>query len=462
MANNSTAIIGSMLLSSLMSVIIACSMNLAIHTSRDREPLKLFHRGIRNTIIGIALVVLSSSAIALIGSFFIPLRPTPELIARSPNLTDLMIAVCAGAVDSLSVFYREEIGSLVGSAIAIALVPPAAAVGISAVMMDPSLLSGTIFLLAANVIALILTGYLSARVYVIMPVFRRLLKGKGNPARSIYELSKAWFRAVTGVAGDGSLRDSLPSLARRVRSVLLLPLISSFLAFLMTTELGKLPSEVHSKLIEMISGISLLSPVKIPRWAPLLLSLAVAALFGASLFYGVRGFEGQEGQRGKGRLTEIILSSFLLWLSLGYILGIHVLSSVAMIFTLSLAFLLFISLYKPLRSWKTVMMLLIVLTLTALLMNSASIFGELSRQGLYSSGFVGLSREIISSHFGVLPEDVAVSLEGDRIRAVVRVDLVKLEELRGISGMEDLIESYLSEMTGRKVSVTVELALKPP
>jgi len=61
----------------------------------------------------------------------------------------------------------------------------------------------------------------------------------------------------------------------------------------------------------------------------------------------------------------------------------------------------------------------------------------------------------------VLPEDVTVSLEGNSIKAVVKVDLVKLEDLKGISGLEKFIEDSLKEATGSDVRVSVELAEKP-
>jgi len=56
---------------------------------------------------------------------------------------------------------------------------------------------------------------------------------------------------------------------------------------------------------------------------------------------------------------------------------------------------------------------------------------------------------------------VTVSLEGNSIKAVVKVDLVKLEDLKGISGLEKFIEDSLKEATGSDVRVSVELAEKP-
>jgi len=454
--NNLAVIIGSMLLSTLMSVVVAASMNLAV-----KDPGRsLFYRGIRNSLLGIMLIVLSSMLVALAGSFFVPLQPTPELIARSsPNLMDLIIAICAGAAGSLSVIYRSELGPLVGSAIAIALVPPAAAVGISLAMMSPSLLLGTISLLTVNILALIVTGYLSAKLYVLMPLFRSLPGWKENPILGIIHFSRAWVRAVMGIAGGRSLGDSLISVLRRICSIAVLPFTALILAVLMTTDFPALVSAAHSTLLNLISRAMPPLPRWIGTWAPLLLSLALTALFTALLISGIKGFR---EHRSYGSLAKALTSSFFLWLSLGYILGIHILSSIAAIFTISLAFLLLISIYKPLWRRKTVLSarLLIVLTLTVLLVNSASAFSELSaRQKLYSS--MELSRELISSYIGVLPEDVTVSLEGNSIKAVVKVDLMKLEGLKGISGLEKFIEDSLREAIGSDVRVSVELVAKP-
>lgn len=465
MTNNLTAIIGSMFLSTLMSVIIASSMILAIHRPGETKSLELFYRGIKHALLGILVVIVSSVLVSLIGSSFVPLQATSELITRSyPNLADLMIAICAGIAGAVSVVHRGEVGVLVASAIAIALVPPAAAVGISAVLMDPVLFSGALFLLTVNVVALIATGYLTAKVHVIMPILQRMLGSKEwSPVLRIASFTRSWTRVIIGLAGGSSLKDSLTAVLRRISSLALLPITALLLAVLITTDFPTLISSAHLTLLDLISSFSeLLFPsLRVPKWAPLLLSSLIAVLSASALVTRLSGFR---ERRGYGNLLEIALLFTLLWLSLGYVLGIHLLSSIAAVFTISLVSAVVISLRKSFWKAGFALKLFLVLTFAVLLVNSASVFGEMSvRQRLYSSGFIEVSRVLISSYVGVLPEDVTINFEGsDRVVATIKVDLMRLDGLRDVKGIEGIIEDSLKEITGREFRVSVEFVVKPP
>ncbi|MCS7102456.1 MAG: DUF389 domain-containing protein [Candidatus Korarchaeum sp.] len=465
MTNNLTAIIGSTFLSALMSVIIASSMSLAVHEPNETRSLELFYRGFKDALLGILVVVSSSILISLIGSSFIPLQVTSEIAVRSsPNLADLMIAVCAGTAGSLSMIHRGEVGVLVASAAAIALVPPAAAVGISVVLMDPSLFSGALFLLTINVIALIASGYLTAKVHVMMPILKHMLAGAEGQSLGLKITSFliSWARAIVGLAGGRSLGESLAGVMRRISSLALLPTAALLLAVLITTDFPALVSSTHSEFLGLISSVlKMLAPsLTVPKWAPALLSSFTTVLSSSILVIKLSGFR---KRRSYGSLFEVALLSVLLWLSLGYVLGIHLLSSIAAVFTIFLASAVLISLYKPLWKAEFALKLFLVLTFTVLLVNSASIFSEMSvRQKLYSSEFIELSRVLVSSYTGVLPEDVTISFEGsDRVLATIKVDLMKLEVLRDVKGIESLIESSLREVMGREVKVSVEFVVKP-
>lgn len=465
MTNNLTAIIGSMFLSALMSVIIASSMILAIHEPGETKSLELFYRGIKHALLGILVVMISSILISLIGSSFVPLQATSELIMRSyPNLADLMIAICAGIAGSVSIIHRGEVGALVASAVAIALVPPAAVVGISAVLMDPVLFSGAFFLLTVNVVALIVTGYLTAKVHVIMPILQRMMGSKElSPILRISSFVRSWARAIIGLAGGSSLRDSLTAVIRRISSLALLPIAALLLAVLITTDFPILISSAHLTLLDLISSVSklLFTSLRIPRWAPLPLSSFIAVLSASVLVTRLSKFR---ERRSYGNLLGIALLSTLLWLSLGYVLGIHLLSSIAAVFTISLVSAVAISLRKSFWKAGFALKLFLVLTFAVLLVNSASVFGEMSiRQRLYSSGFIEASRVLVSSYTGVLPEDVTINFEGsDRIVAIIKVDLMRLDDLRDFKGIERIIEDSLREIAGREFRVGVEFVVKPP
>ncbi|PLJ77374.1 DUF389 domain-containing protein [Infirmifilum sp. SLHALR2] len=467
MTNNVTAIIGSMLLSSLMGVAVAGAASLATRTPGNSEALRYFYRGLRDTAVGIVVIVLSSLAISLAASLFVPLQPTPELEARgSPNLADAAVAMCAGAVASLSMIYRREVGPLVGAAIAIALVPPAAAVGVSLAMLNPRLFTGAASLLTINVLALMITGYLVAKIYILAPVFRHVWERHGggrNPLLGSLALVEAWADAVLGVARGASLGDALAKIGRRIYSTALLPLASLGLAALATSTISNLLSSAHASVIAAVAdSLTALLPTAMPRWAALLASTALAIAASAVVASQVREYR----RRGSpGSLAWVAVSSFLLWLSLGYILGIHLLSSIAALFTVALATAIGVALYKPIRGREATLLakLLVVLTLTLVLVNSASAFTQLEARRRLAGGFTLLAREVVASHLGVLPEDVELSVEGaNAVRAVVRLDVNRLEELSRVSGLEAMIEEAIRALTGVDVHVSIDLTIKPP
>ncbi len=133
MADNVYAIIGSMLLSPLMGAIVAGAVGLALIDVRreERSGLDLFYTGLKVGLEGLLLVIALSWVTAALAGSYVPLQVTRELAARgSPNLVDLAIALAAGFAGSVAMMHERAEAALVGSAIAIALVPPAAAVGV--------------------------------------------------------------------------------------------------------------------------------------------------------------------------------------------------------------------------------------------------------------------------------------------------------------------------------------------
>lgn len=472
LTNNVTAIIGSMFLSSLMGVTIASAMSLAVYDARSPNPLDLFYRRIRGSLKGIGFVILSSFLIALLTRSFIPLQVTPELASRGvPNLADLIVAIGTGVAGALSVIYKGEIGALVGSAIAIALVPPSAAIGISAAMMNPSLFSGAIFLLTINVLALLMSGYLSAKIYVLNPIIEHVLRSETNALSGLLSLIKSWMRAAIGLSGSLPLKDALMGIWKRIVSVASLPFLALLIAVLVTTDFADLISLAHSRIIDLIEQTSSLLmipallnllPKWISIWIPILVCLISVLLSSKSLWSSSESFR---NEKKLSYLIKIAISSFLLWLSLGYLFGISVLSSIASILTISLLVILAVLLYKPLweSKGKVAVKLFIVLTFTVVLINSASIFGIVSaRETLYSGGFIDFCKEIVASYIGVSPENIDVSFEGvNTLRVNAYVDLMKLESLKEMKGIEKFIEDSLREFSGREVRVSLEFRLVP-
>lgn len=84
---------------------------------------------------------------------------TSEIAARTqPNLLDLFIAMASGIIAFLALGYKKISASLAGVAMAAALVPPIAVVGIGLAFMDMSIARGSLILFATNLMAIVIVG----------------------------------------------------------------------------------------------------------------------------------------------------------------------------------------------------------------------------------------------------------------------------------------------------------------
>jgi len=462
MTDNLIAIIASMFLSGLMGDVLAFSMILSL-----REPSsssELIHG--KDILKGISLMILTSFFLASIGRGFVPLQVTSQLAARaSPNLVDLAIAACAGIIGVQSLIHKGELSALISSALAIALVPPASAVGISMAMMDPALLSGSLSLLSVNLIALITTGYISARIYLIIPDFSKDVR------TSISEFLGLW-RALMGFREGESLKEIVISLARRISWIASILLLSLIFAFLITSASPYI-SSIHKASIKMISLISItissILRLQIPEWIPLAICLILAPL---SFIYMLRAAHEFREMNERSDIDERsrvlvglkVLASFILsWLSSGYLLGIHILGSIGAILTILMISILAVTSSERLwnKKSKILIYIIIISTFTVITINSSMAFAELYGRAQYSGEFVETSRVLISSYLGVTPDDVRVQAESRALKAQVRLDPLKLEELKHIKGIEAIIEESIRETTGMNVRVSIEYVLGP-
>ncbi|MGB5432166.1 MAG: DUF389 domain-containing protein, partial [Acidimicrobiia bacterium] len=113
-----------------------------------------------------ALLVAAGSLLAVLLaaliSFLIPGMDTPlpaELMARtSPNLLDLGIALAAGAAGAYGQVRRHASDVLTGVAVAVALVPPLAVVGITLQLTEWQLALGATLLFLANVVGIVIAA----------------------------------------------------------------------------------------------------------------------------------------------------------------------------------------------------------------------------------------------------------------------------------------------------------------
>lgn len=148
--NSAAVVIGAMLLAPLMTPVLGVAAALAMALPRQ---------------LGRSLAVVAAAsvgAVALAWVLSIPLGNAPlpdELVARtSPDLRDLLVALAAGAAGAYATVRPNLSSALPGVAVAVALVPPLAAVGMTLELGRGDLAAGAALLYLANLAAIVLVG----------------------------------------------------------------------------------------------------------------------------------------------------------------------------------------------------------------------------------------------------------------------------------------------------------------
>lgn len=149
-------IIGAMLISPLMGPIMLMGFSLAI----------LDLAALRQSVISLAI----GTAVALGTAFLIVLispltENTSEILARArPNFFDLLVAVFSGFAGGYAVIHRKG-ETIVGVAIATALMPPLAVTGFGIATAQFEIAGGAFFLFMTNLLAIALSVTILARFY---------------------------------------------------------------------------------------------------------------------------------------------------------------------------------------------------------------------------------------------------------------------------------------------------------
>jgi uncharacterized hydrophobic protein (TIGR00271 family) len=149
-------VIGAMLLSPLMDPIIGLGFALA---TGDYDWMK---KSARSLLVGSLLAVLLCAVVVL----FSPLQTvTSEIAARTrPNLFDLLVALFSALAGAYAMIRGRE-GTIVGVAIATALMPPLAVIGFGAATLNWTVFSGALLLYFTNLMTIALTAAVMARLY---------------------------------------------------------------------------------------------------------------------------------------------------------------------------------------------------------------------------------------------------------------------------------------------------------
>ena len=149
-------VIGAMLISPLMNPILGLGFSLALFDfSEMRRALIALAAGSGCAVAFTALIVALS-----------PLQaPTAEIIARArPNLFDLGVALFAALAGTFAII-RGKGGTIVGVAIATALMPPLAVVGYGLATWNLPVLWGALALFVTNFVTIALSATVMARLY---------------------------------------------------------------------------------------------------------------------------------------------------------------------------------------------------------------------------------------------------------------------------------------------------------
>lgn len=149
-------VIGAMLISPLMGPIMTLGFSLALFDFGEaKRALMILGRGILIAVTFCALIVWLSPLQAV----------TPEILSRTrPNLFDLLVAVFSALAGAYAVI-RGRGETIVGVAIATALMPPLAVVGYGIATLNGTVFIGSLGLFMTNLLAIALSAAVMAKLY---------------------------------------------------------------------------------------------------------------------------------------------------------------------------------------------------------------------------------------------------------------------------------------------------------
>ena len=148
--NSPAVIIGAMLVAPLMAAIFGLSLGVV------RGDLRLLRRSFTATLQGVLLAI----AVAALLTLIIPANGVPsEALNRTrPSLLDLGVALASGAAGAYALCRKEVSAALPGVAIAAALVPPLAVIGIGIARWQGPVAGGATLLFLTNLVCITAAG----------------------------------------------------------------------------------------------------------------------------------------------------------------------------------------------------------------------------------------------------------------------------------------------------------------
>lgn len=147
-------VVGSMVIAPLIGPAMAAAVGSVIDDS------ELFRRGIGLQVLGVVLAIVSATIFAMFVQMANLVPPELDPVSLSeveerlaPSVLSLAVALGAGIAGAVSLMTGVS-AALVGVMIAVALIPPAATVGLGIAFGDPTLAVGSAVLVAVNVLSI--------------------------------------------------------------------------------------------------------------------------------------------------------------------------------------------------------------------------------------------------------------------------------------------------------------------
>ncbi|HPC42311.1 MAG TPA: TIGR00341 family protein [Spirochaetota bacterium] len=174
---STATIIGAMIVAPLMTPILAFSLGIIWGDAF------LIRISLKSLVKGIGLAVIISAVIA----FVIPTADySPEILSRThPSIFDIIVALVSGMVGAYGYANKNISATLVGIAIAVALMPPLCTVGIGLGTMNMSIAGGASVLFVINLVSISLAG---AVVFLIMKIHPQRDDESRVRKRALYQI----------------------------------------------------------------------------------------------------------------------------------------------------------------------------------------------------------------------------------------------------------------------------------
>ncbi len=174
---STATIIGAMIVAPLMTPILAFSLGIIWGDAF------LIKTSLKSLIKGTFIAIIISAVIA----FAIPTADySSEILSRTqPSIFDIIVALVSGIVGAYGYSNKNISATLVGIAIAVALMPPLCTVGIGIGTLNPGIAGGAAVLFVINLVSISLSG---AVVFWLMKIHPRKTEESQVRKRALYQI----------------------------------------------------------------------------------------------------------------------------------------------------------------------------------------------------------------------------------------------------------------------------------